>query len=156
MRDRHLSIETLARLLAGDLDHESLTGEVVPHLLAHCPSCRARHREILELQREVGHWDERVAVFEGRQAPELFALLEPLAFDEQLGRVLDDESFQTWGFCQLLLKRSLEQAHAEPARAVQLAELAVRVAERLGDAYDPNWVRDLRTRRSPPWATPGG
>jgi tetratricopeptide (TPR) repeat protein len=146
LRDRHLSIETLAHLLAGDLDHESLTGEVIPHLLAHCSTCRESYREILELQKEVGHWDERVAVFEGRQAVELYALLEPLAFDEQLGRVLDDESFQTWGLCRLLLKRSLEQAHAEPGHAVQLAELGVRIAERLGDVYDPSWVRDLRAR----------
>lgn len=146
MQNRHMSIETLARLLAGDLDHESLTRQVIPHLLECCPNCRKRYQEILELQKEVGHWDERVAVFEGRQAPELYALLEPLGFDEQLGRVLDDDNFQTWGLCQLLLKKSLEQVHAEPSCAVQLAELAVRIAERLGDAYDPHWVLDLRAR----------
>lgn len=146
MRDSHLSIETLARLLAGDLDHESLTQEVVPHLLQRCNSCRKRYEEILELQRTVGHWDERVAVFEGLQAPDLFELLEALPFDEQLRRVLEDESFQTWGFCQLLIRKSLDQVLQEPSRAVQMAELAVRVGERLGDAYDPHWVRDLQAR----------
>lgn len=146
MRERHLSIETLARLLAGDLDHESLTQEVVPHLLQHCGSCRKRYEEILELQKVVGHWDERVAVFEGLQAPELLGLLEPLPFDEQLRRVLDDESFQTWGVCQLLIRKSLGQVLQEPTRAVELAELAVRVGERLGDAYDPHWVKDLQAR----------
>lgn len=146
MKETHLSLETLAQLLAGTLDYESLTQQVIPHLLERCPACRQRYQEILALQKEVGHWDERVAVFEGRQAPELYAVLQEVPFDEQLGRVLDDETFQTWGFCQLLIRKSLEQSRAEPDRAVQSAELAVRVAERLGDAYDPHWVRDLQAR----------
>ncbi len=106
----HPSIETLAKLLAGDLSHEELLAEVVPHLLERCPECGQRHEEILRLQKEVGHWDERVAVFEGPQASELFAKLKDLPFDEQLSLVTDDETFQIWGVCQLLLKESLEAA----------------------------------------------
>lgn len=142
----HPPIEILARLLAGDLSHEELINEVIPHLLERCPECREQHQEILQLQQEFGHWDERVAVLEGRQAIELFAGLKELPFDEQLGLVTDDESYQTWGLCQLLLKESLEAAFADPARAINFAELGVKVSQTLGTAYDPNWVLDLRAR----------
>jgi tetratricopeptide (TPR) repeat protein len=142
----HPSIETLAKLLAGDLSHEELLAEVIPHLLDRCPECRQRHEEILRLQKEMGHWDERVAVVEGRQASELFARLRDLPFDEQLSLVTDDETFQIWGVCQLLLKESLEAAFEDPGRAINFAELGVKVAQTLGDAYDPYWVLDLRAR----------
>lgn len=146
MKDKHLSLETMANWLAGDLDHETLLGEVVPHFLKHCPTCRKRYEEILVLQDKVQHWDERVAVFEGLQAPELLAEIECLPFDEQLGRVADDSSLQTWGLCQLLIQRSLETVFEDPAFAVNLAELAVNISQNLGDTYDPHWVLDLRAR----------
>lgn len=142
----HPSIETLAKLLAGDLSHEELLTEVIPHFLERCPECRHRHEEILRLQKEMGHWDERVAVLEGPQAAELFAKLKDLPFDEQLSQVTDDETFHIWGVCQLLLKESLEAAMEDAGRAVNFAELGVKVAQTLGDAYDPNWVLDLRAR----------
>jgi tetratricopeptide (TPR) repeat protein len=142
----HPSIETLAKLMAGDLSHEELLAEVIPHLLERCPECRQRHEEILRLQKEMGHWDERVAVIEGPQALELFAKLRDLPFDEQLSLVTDDETFQIWGVCQLLLKESLEAALEDAGRAVNFAELGVKVAQTLGEAYDPNWVLDLRAR----------
>jgi tetratricopeptide (TPR) repeat protein len=142
----HPPIETLARLLAGDLSHEELVNEVIPHLLERCPDCQEQHQEILRLQKEFGHWDERVAVLEGRQAIELFAGLKDLPFDEQLSLVTDDESFQTWGLCQLLLKESLDAAFEDAARAINFAELGVKVSQTLGTAYDPHWVLDLRAR----------
>jgi tetratricopeptide (TPR) repeat protein len=142
----HPSIETMAKLLAGDLSHEELLTEVIPHLLERCPECRGRHEEILRLQKEMGHWDERVAVLEGQQASELFARIKDLPFDEQLGLVTDDETFQIWGVCQLLLKESLEAAFEDAGRAINFAELGVKVAQTLGDAYDPHWVFDLRAR----------
>lgn len=142
----HPSIETLTRLLAGDLSHEDLLREVIPHLLERCPECREQHQEILRLQKEFDHWDERVAVLEGRQAPELFARLKALPFDEQLGLVADDETFQTWGLCQLLLKESLDAAFEDAGRAINFAELGVKVSQNLEDAYDPHWVLDLRAR----------
>lgn len=143
---KHPSLETLAKLLAGDLSHEELLTEVLPHFLEQCPECQARHQEILRLQREFGHWDERVAVVEGLQAPEHFARLRDLPFDEQLRVVAEDETFQTWGLCQLLLKESVEAGFEDPARAIHLAELAIKVSQNLGDAYDPHWVLDLRAR----------
>jgi len=144
LKDEHLSLEELATWLAGDLPHEDLLRQVVPHFLERCPTCRKRYEEILRLQREVEHWDETVAVREGLDAPEQLASLVDLPFEEQLRRVEEEGELQSWGLCQLLLRRSLEAALDDPARAVTLAELAVKVAEVLpGEAYDPHWVSDL-------------
>jgi hypothetical protein len=142
----HPSLETLAKLLAGDLPHDELVTRVVLHLLEVCPVCRERHAEILRLQQEIGHWDERVAVMEGRDAPELLARLDRRPFDEQLNLVSNDESFHTWGFAQLLIRRSRETLAADAAKATDWAELAVKTSQNLGEVYDPHWVLDLRAR----------
>jgi tetratricopeptide (TPR) repeat protein len=136
----------MAKLLAGDLSHDELVTQVVPHLLERCPDCRGQYEEIRRLQEEIGHWDERVALWEGPEAKDLFAVLKDLPFDDQLARVLDDESFQTWGLCQLLLRQSLEAGFEDIARAVNYAELAVKISQHLEDTYDPHWVLDLRAR----------
>lgn len=142
----HPSIDILAKLLAGDLPHDDLLARVVPHLLELCPDCRQRHEEILRLQKEIGHWDERVAVIEGREAPELLARLRRRPFDEQVSLVTNDESFHLWGLAQLLIKESRDEAARDAAKAVDDAELAVKVSQNLGEAYDPHWVLDLRAR----------
>jgi len=146
LKDAHLSLEILAKWLAGDLDPEILRTWVVPHLLAGCSVCRDRHDEIQRRKQDLGHWDERVAVFEAQEAPELIAELADLPFDEQLGRIAEDVRFQTWAVCQALLRKSLEAAFEEPVQAVNLAELGVLVAQSLGPAYDPGWVLDLQAR----------
>lgn len=142
----HLSIDILAKLLAGDLPHEDLLALVVPHLLELCPVCRERHGEILRLQKEIGHWDERVAVLESREAPELLARLRRRPFDEQVSLVTNDESFHLWGLAQLLLRESFDAVSKDAAKATDDAELAVKVAQNLGEAYDPHWVLDLHAR----------
>jgi tetratricopeptide (TPR) repeat protein len=146
LKDAHLSLEVMAKWLAGDLDPEILQTQVVPHLLAGCSVCRDRYEEIQRLKENLGHWDERVAVFEGQEAPELVAELALLPFDEQLGRIIQESRFQSWAVCQILLRKSLEAAFEEPAQAVNLAELGVLIAQRLGPAYDPSWVLDLQAR----------
>jgi len=136
----------MARLLAGDLSHDELVNEVAAHLWQICPTCQEQHEEILRLQEEFGHWDEKVAVLEGLEAPELYKRIEDLPFDEQLHLVAEDPAFQSWAFCQLLLRNSLEAVFEDAAKAINLAELGVRVALQLGEAYDPHWVSDLRAR----------
>jgi len=147
LRNAHPSLETLAKWLTGDLPYEDLL-KLVEHFVARCPSCQRRYEELLRLKKEVEHWDERVAVFEGKEAEELFDRLSEVPFDEQLSLVRDDESFQTWGFCQLLLRKSFDAAFEDPARSVNLADLAVKVAQNLDEAYDPYWVLDLRAKAS--------
>ena len=146
MKDTHLSLELMAKWLAGDLEYDDLHLKVIPHLLESCPACRRQHEEIQRLKREIGHWDERVAVFEGQEAPKLVAELLRHPFDEQLGLVADDPAFQSWAVCQHLLRKSLEAAFEDPALAVNLAELALHAAQHLETAYDPNWISDLHAR----------
>jgi tetratricopeptide (TPR) repeat protein len=136
----------MAKLLAGDLSHDEVVTQVVPHLLERCPGCRRQYEEIRRLQEEVGHWDERVALWEGPEAHSLFTVLKDLPFDEQLARVLDDESFQTWGLSQFLLRQSLESGFEDAAKATNYAELAVKISQNLEDTYDPHWILDLQAR----------
>lgn len=147
MDSAHLSLEVLARWLAGDLSHDEVLRDVVPHLVERCPTCRRREKEIRRLQEEVGHWSETVAFFEGREAPGQLAALEVLPFEEQIRRVQEDESLQTWGLCQLLLRTSLDATRANPVRAVGLADLALEVVRHLTEeAYHPQWRLDLEAR----------
>ena len=146
LEDAHLSLETLAKWIAGRLEHDEVRRAVIPHLLSTCAVCRKRHAEILRLQKEVGHWDEEVAVFEGRMAPELWSQLADRSFPEQLEELERNEELHVWALCQLLLKMSREATFNDPGRAVEFANLALRVVRHLGEAYDPNWVTDLRAR----------
>lgn len=146
MKDAHLSLEELAKLLSGGMEQDQIRDQVIPHLLAQCPVCRERCQEIRKLQDEVGHWNEEVAVYEGKEAPELWARLAEWSFDEQIRRIEEEEDLHTWGLCQLLLKKSFEAGFGDPAAAVNLANLAVKISGHLGEAYDPNWVWDLRAR----------
>jgi tetratricopeptide (TPR) repeat protein len=142
----HPTLETMARWLAGRLEHETVLREIAPHLQAQCPTCREQYEQILRLTREAGHSDEEVGVVEWREAPELLARLEELAFPERVRRVEQDEAFHTWGLCQLLLQRSREVVSENPKTAHERSELAVIVSRHLSPAYDPGWILDLRAR----------
>lgn len=146
MEDFHLSLETLARWLAGSLEHDEVLQWVVPHFLERCPVCRDRQEEIRRLQNEVGHWSEEVAVLEGLQAPELWQRLANRPYPEQLREVESNEDLHAWGLCQLILSKSRDAVFSDPARAVDLANLALHVVRHLGEAYDPSWIMDLRAR----------
>jgi tetratricopeptide (TPR) repeat protein len=146
MEDHQFGLETMAKWLSGSLEHDDVLRLVVPHLLERCPICKLQHEEIQRLQQEVGHWDPEIAVFEGQQAPGLLARLEDLPYAEQLREVEENEDFHAWGLCELLLRTSRASTFSDPARGVELANLALRVVRHLGEAYDPSWVTDLRAR----------
>lgn len=142
----HPTLETMARWLAGRLEHETVLREIAPHLQAQCPVCREQYEQILRLTREAGHSDEEVGVVEWREAPELLARLEELAFPERVRHAEEDDAFHTWGLCQLLLQRSREVVSESPKTAHERSELAVIVSRHLSPAYDPSWILDLRAR----------
>jgi tetratricopeptide (TPR) repeat protein len=146
VKQDHLTLEQLANLLSGQLDPEAFLRQVLPHFLSKCRVCRERFEELRALQTSVGHWDERVAVFEGAEAPALLASLEDLPFSEQLRKVAEEEECQSWALCQLLVQRSLDLVFDQPAQAVDRAELAAFISLRLSAAYDVHWVLDLRAR----------
>jgi tetratricopeptide (TPR) repeat protein len=132
--------------MSGTLEHDEVLRVVIPHFLAHCPDCRERYGEILRIQAAVGHWDPEIAVTEGRMAPALWARLDGLTYDQQLREIDEEEELHTWGLCQLVLQKSRESTFSDPVRAVELANLALRIVRHLGQSYDPNWVMDLRAR----------
>jgi tetratricopeptide (TPR) repeat protein len=144
MEDRHLSLVTFARLATARIEAEELQQIVIPHLIGVCAGCREIYQELQRLKREVGHWDEMVAVLEGLDAPNLWQRLQPMPYPQQLQQVEEDGELQTWALCRLLLRKSLEAAFHRPELAVQLAFLAVKIALHLGDTYDRDWVADLR------------
>ncbi|MBV8202520.1 MAG: hypothetical protein JOZ15_18025 [Acidobacteria bacterium] len=144
MEDGHLSLVALARLITGRMGVEEIQQILVPHLIGICPGCREIYRELQRLKQEVGHWDEMVVVLEGLDAPDLWQRLHPLPYDQQLRQVEEEGELQTWALCRLLLRKSLEATFHRPDLAVQLAFLAVKIAVHLGDAYDSDWVMDLR------------
>lgn len=146
MDEAHLTLETLARLLSGGMTYEELLEKVVPHLLERCPVCQEIHREILRMQGEMRHWNEEVVVNEGLAAPELWAQIAELQYEDQAKRIEEDTDFQIWGLCQLLLNKSLDAAFEDPVGAVNFANLAVDISWRLGDVYHPEWIQDLRAR----------
>ena len=146
MDNVHPSLETLASWLAGELEHEKVLREVAPHLVASCPVCQRLQDEIRRLQAESGHWNEVVAVLETREAPALAAALEGRTHEERMRLVAEDESLHTWGLCQYFLRASCDAVFQDPAQAVDWARLAVRLSAHLGEAYHPDWIRDLRAR----------
>jgi tetratricopeptide (TPR) repeat protein len=139
-------LETLARWLAGELEHEDVLREVVPHLTGNCPVCRGNKEEIQRLQDESGHWSETVAVFETREAPELARLLEGLPLEEQMRLADENENLHTWGLCQYFLTKTRDTVFENPAQAVETALVAIRLSEHLGEGYHSGWVLDLQAR----------
>jgi hypothetical protein len=144
VRDDHPTLETLARWLAGELEHEQVRLELAPHFLGNCPVCREMREEIDRLLAESGHWDEAVAVVETREAPERLRLLGEGPHAERMRRAAEVEELHTWGVCRLLLEKVREQVFSDPSAAVETAHLAVRLAEHLGETYHPDWVLELR------------
>jgi tetratricopeptide (TPR) repeat protein len=144
--DDHPSLETMARWLAGELDHEAVLRELAPHLSGSCAACRRNQEDIERLKEECGHWSETVAVFETREAPELARRFEGLSHKKRMRLVENDEDLQTWGLCQYLLVKTRKAWFEDPLGAIETARLAVRIAEHLGDSYHPDWVLELRAR----------
>lgn len=66
-----------------------------------------------------------------RSASELWAVLEPCPLKDQIFLVEAASEYHRWALCELICDRSLAAAAADDQseRAVELAELAVRVAE---------------------------
>jgi tetratricopeptide (TPR) repeat protein len=150
MEHRHLDAAALEHLLAADRTAQQ--NEQLFHLLAVCPRCREVGGWLLELHQAnalppvFGLIDATLARSRA-EAPRLLEQLLPLASEERLARLHADPRFVSWGLCELLVRRSCRAAAQEPFEAVQLADLAVHVADRMaeGGLFEESWVYQLRS-----------
>lgn len=143
----HPELQMLADLLSGDIEDDDLRSVVIPHLLARCPGCRRQAETIRTLMERFDHWSESIVVRESREAPRLLAELLAIPRDHRLATLDGRDELHTWGLCQLLLRRCRSTWVEDAERALELAEMAVAISERLpGEGYHPDWVADLRAR----------
>jgi transcriptional regulator with XRE-family HTH domain len=68
------------------------------------------------------------AAADRREAPALWARLEPLSPAERLGLVRGGERFRGWALAERLCAESAREAADRPEKAVELAELALEIA----------------------------
>ncbi|HYL72052.1 MAG TPA: hypothetical protein VEY89_12190, partial [Candidatus Dormibacteraeota bacterium] len=114
------------------------------HLLALCPVCQRGHDALRRLTREAHHPDYAIVLAESREAPALWRQLAALPYASQLAAVEGEESYQRWGLCRLLQRRSGEASCRDPVSAARLANLAARIPRYLEPAYHADSIRDLQ------------
>jgi len=149
MEHQHLDAAALERLIAIDRTVEQ--NELLFHLLTVCPGCHEAGGWLLELHEAralpavFGPVDAALARSRA-EAPRLLEELLPCTPEERLERVEADARFVSWGFCELLVRRSCEAAPEEGAEAVHLANLAVLVAELIPEdgPFEQPWIDQLR------------
>jgi tetratricopeptide (TPR) repeat protein len=62
-------------------------------------------------------------------AAQLWLRLEPHNARQRLAMVQEIEEFQSWALCETVAAKSIDMAPSSPAKALELAELALRIAE---------------------------
>jgi tetratricopeptide (TPR) repeat protein len=92
-------------------------------------------------------WRLSLARRERAAAPQLVAELVSADEMERLALIRSRPQLRTPAVCDLLLDQSFAQGFPDPAQAIELAGLAVRIAEQLNPGfYGRSVVQDLRTR----------
>jgi hypothetical protein len=140
---------------------------LVRHLLVRCPECLRTTGESTEdpafgLRRRepipesayndvLARVEKRTSKVAGRladeraQAAALWHGLRETTPEQRRIRLHNDRRFHSWGLCEHLIDGSREAGRQEPQRALELAELAVEIAQRLdGRRYGAERVADLR------------
>lgn len=170
MQDAHFDREVLQEFLLGGLD-PTLNRRVVRHLLGGCERCQGvtgslwqqgldwegteesededEGEDEIYTERLLQECHRRQAALdaEREEAVELFQELQRYPSGRQVMLVANCERFITWGFCQYLLERSWESRFDDVERTIELANLAVVLAEKLGNcACGPALAYDLRAR----------
>lgn len=149
MRDAHLTPEDLELLLARGMEERE--ARLFLHHLAVCPECFAVGGYVLELFEAGAIALPFCAVDIGlarsrAEAPGLWQELSDLPVPDKRERILEDGRFHSWGLCELLCDESLAAAVQDAKRALALAQLAVDIAQSLGE-WQPaaeNWLEELR------------
>lgn len=157
METWHISADLLRRFIGrATTNQESM--RLVRHLLRGCEQCGALTQRILD---ESGYWGflKRAAGFSAEEYDQAFetalrfatqeerraavarlrgwgqwAALLPLLPEERDALVAAERDFHHWGFYQALLDASRWFCLNDPREAVDIVQLAIRVAERLDPA----------------------
>lgn len=148
MKDGHLDRETLDHLLSRDLDETQ--NRFLLHHLAVCSDCHAVGGYLLDLYEE-GRIDAAFTpvdvdlALSRRRAPRLWRQLRRHPAPRRWDLVQDLARFHTWGLVELLCDESLARTSDRPEEALDLAELALLVAEKVEAAgeFHEEWARDL-------------
>lgn len=175
MPEAHPSHELLERFMRGDLDTDT-SGVIVRHLLTGCSGCRhitgSLWREIeqgLSAHSSQAPASESLPtspyeeVFdrvlarasleagdlgqERASAPSLVVELSGHPQPRRLTMVRNSRRFQTWALCELLAEKSYDTRFEDAQAGVELAEVAVAVAQKLAPAtYGERQTQDLLGR----------
>jgi tetratricopeptide (TPR) repeat protein len=154
MNDSHLTGSEIRQLI--ETDNTATQTKLLLHHLAVCPDCYAEGGYILDLHL-AGALPERFSSVDidlaksRADAPGLYAKLSRFGFKRQQGLLRDTRRFRSWGLAELLCAESLTAAARDPEKAVQLAELAVLLASKLGE-WEPAEEAWLCLLRSYAWA----
>lgn len=165
----HPDHEALERYSRSELTAEE-GSFIEEHLRSGCALCQRKVDDVLlQLELSLGNetpgggttgidlgWDRLVSGLgwrlsqarrERAAAPQLVAELVGTAEGERLALIRARPQLRTPAVCDLLLERSFAQGFPGPAQAIELADLAVRIAEQLDPGfYGRSVVQDLRTR----------
>lgn len=148
MRDAHLMPEDLEHLLK---EEDEVRNRLILHHLAVCPDCYAVCGYLLDLY-EAGEVDLDLCPIDialgksRRDAPELWEQLGRHSFERQKALIRDTKRFRSWGLCELLCAAAEREAPRDPAKAEDVAELAVAISLLLeeDEIAEAHWLYELR------------
>lgn len=150
MEHEHLEKDALSRLLAVDRTEDQ--NRALLHQLAICPQCYRVGGYVLDLHRagqlplNFGVVDVELARSRA-EAPSLWECLRQLPQSRRISLAQGRNPFLSLGFCELLCRTSRDLAGQDPEQALEVAELAVLVAEGMSeeDAAEERWLYQLRS-----------
>jgi tetratricopeptide (TPR) repeat protein len=145
----HLDQDTLDRLLA--VDRTTDQNRALLHQLAVCPKCHRVGGYILDLHRD-GHLPLNFSVVDVElarsraEAPRLWESLRQFPQPRRVSLAQSCNPFLSWGFCEFLCKTSRALVAQNSDEAIEIADLAVLVAEGLSDEgmAEERWLYQLR------------
>lgn len=176
-KERHVARNQMEKFFRSEASRGE-SEEIVRHLVSGCPHCLGLAQEVglrsgflteddladldqlgepqayaeafLHLLRETDETERRLA-HEKLRAVGQWAEIEGLSSPERLWRVRNDPRLQNWGLFERLLEKFRELSWRDPAQGVDVAHLALAVAERLDpERYGTTKVFDFQAAA---WAT---
>lgn len=149
MEHEHLDLATLERILS--LDRTEDQNRCLLHQLAVCPDCRQVGGHLLHLFKAglLPPVFSPIDVDLARSRAEasiLWKALGQLPHERRLSLAQAERPFVSWGLCEYLCEESKTAASDDAARAIELGELAVLIADSIkeDDPIEDRWVYQLR------------